>query len=211
MEHFLKISEPVALARPRGARRLEAFSPKLSRRMIFFRRMQMDQWILLEADPAVITFCERPGYVVVEDERRLADFWVRFSGRQELVILDDLEAENLPVATHRDLDDATLPVRTVASAEIAAAQVWIDNWRRMLPYIVANRDLISAALSRAIERFVAHPHRLLDVEREFATGDPVLVRAALFGLLHAGKVNAPELLTQPLSLLTTFLIEGAHP
>ncbi|MFX1670797.1 hypothetical protein PWR63_00550 [Paraburkholderia sp. A2WS-5] len=211
MENFLKIAEPVALARPRGARRLEAFSPKLSRRMIFFRRVQLDQWILLEADPRVITFCERPGYVVVEDERRLADFWVRFSGRQELVILTDVEIENLPVVTHRDLDAATLPVRTVASAEIAAAQVWIENWQRMLPYIVANRDLMSAALSRAIERFLAQPHRLLDVEREFATGDPVLVRATLFRLLHAGKISAPDLRTQPLSLLTTFLIEGAHP
>ncbi|MBB2984768.1 hypothetical protein [Paraburkholderia tropica] len=211
MEHFLKISEPVALARPRGAHRLEVFSPKLSRRMIFFRRAQLDQWILLEADPAVITFCERPGYVVVGDERRLADFWVRFSDRQELVILSDIEAENLPVATHRDLDAAALPVRTVGSAEIAAAQVWIDNWQRMLPYIVANRDLISAPLSRSIERFLAHPRRLLEVEREFATGDPVLVRAALFALLHAGKVNAPDLHTQPLSLLTTFLVEGALP
>jgi hypothetical protein len=210
MEQFLKISEPVALARPRGARRLEAFSPKLSRRMIFFRRAQLDQWILLEADPAVITFCERPGYVVVEDERRLADFWVCFSGHKELVILSDVVAESVSLESRHDLDAATLPVRTVASAEIAAAQVWIDNWQCMLPYIVANRDLISAALSRAIERFLAHPHRPLEVEREFATGDPVLVRATLFRLLHAGKISAPDLRTQPLSLLTTFLVEGAH-
>ncbi|WP_310632457.1 hypothetical protein [Paraburkholderia sp.] len=211
MENHLKISEPVALARPRGAPRLEAFSPKLSRRVIFFRRTLLDQWILLEADPAVITFCERPGYVVVEGVKQLADFWVRFSGREELVILGDIEAENVPAGSRRDLDAAIVPVRTVASAEIAAAQEWIGNWQRMLPYIVANRDLISAPFSRSIERFLAHPHRLLEVEREFATGDPVLVRAALFALLHAGKINAPDLQTQPLSLLTTFLVEGALP
>ncbi|WP_322062773.1 hypothetical protein [Paraburkholderia sp. J63] len=82
MENSLKIPAPIALARPRGARRLEAFSPKLSRRVIFFRRALLDQWILLEANPAVITFCERPGYVVVEGVKRLADFWVGFSGRQ---------------------------------------------------------------------------------------------------------------------------------
>ncbi len=117
----------------------------------------------------------------------------------------------MPDESWHDLDAAALPIREVVPAEIAAARAWIDNWQRMLPYIVANRDLPSAALSRAIERFLAHPHRLLDVEREFATGDPVLVRTALFGLLHAGKVNAPELRTQPLSLLTTFLVEGAQP
>lgn len=110
MENFLKIPEPVALARPRGARRLEAFSPKLSRRVIFFRRALLDQWILLEADPAVITFCERPGYVVVEGVKQLADFWVCFSGRQELVILNDMEDENVPTRARRDLDAVTLPV-----------------------------------------------------------------------------------------------------
>ncbi|BCF94708.1 hypothetical protein [Paraburkholderia sp. PGU16] len=45
---------------------------------------------------------------------------------------------------------------------------------------------------------------MLDIEREFSTGDPVLVRAAVFGLLHNGRVGAPELRTQPLSLLTSF-------
>lgn len=62
-----------------------------------------------------------------------------------------------------------------------------------------------------VERFLAHPHRPIEVEREFATGNPVLVRAALFSLLHAGKVKAPDLHTQLLSPLTTFLVEGALP
>jgi hypothetical protein len=59
-------------------------------------------------------------------------------------------------------------------------------------------------MSEEIERFVRHPQKLGKIEREFSTGDPVLVRAALFCLLHAGRVNAPELRTHPLSLLTHF-------
>jgi len=50
---------------------------------------------------------------------------------------------------------------------------------------------------------------LLAIEREFSTGDPVLVRAALFGLVHSGRVSASELHTQPLSLLTSFEAVGA--
>jgi hypothetical protein len=75
----------------------------------------------------------------------------------------------------------------------------------MLPYVVANQGLIRPTLSEAIVRFVAVPQRLLAIEREFSTGDPVLVRAALFGLLYGGRVGAPELHTQPLSLLTSFV------
>jgi hypothetical protein len=56
---------------------------------------------------------------------------------------------------------------------------------------------------------VTIPHTLLEIEREFAVGDPVLVRAAVFGLLHAGRIDAADLRTEPLSLLTRFAAIGA--
>jgi hypothetical protein len=63
MEDFLHPAKPVALARPRGAHRLEAFSLKLNRRLTLYRRCTLDQWILIEVDAAIRAFCERPGYV----------------------------------------------------------------------------------------------------------------------------------------------------
>jgi hypothetical protein len=82
MEGSLHIAEPIALARPPGAHRFEAFSSKLARRVMFYRRPLLEQWLLLEADPGVVTFCERPGYVLIDGYRRLADFWVRYVDRQ---------------------------------------------------------------------------------------------------------------------------------
>lgn len=63
MEDSLHIAEPVALVRPRGAHRFEAFSPKLKRRLTFYRRCAFDQWVLIESDPAIGHFCERPGFI----------------------------------------------------------------------------------------------------------------------------------------------------
>jgi hypothetical protein len=204
MEDSLRIAEPVALARPRGAHRFEAFSPKLARRMTFYRRCLLEQWVLLEADPMVITFCERPGYVQINGSNRLADFWARYVDRDELVMLDDHPSEGNATKPGRELNVDTFSIRRVAPAELAAARVWIENWQRMLPCLVANGDLVSPTLPHAIARFVKQPQRLLAIEREFSTGDPVLVRTAVFGLLHDGRVSAPELWTQPLSLLTWF-------
>jgi hypothetical protein len=65
MENSLYIPEPVALARPRGGHRLEAFSPKLARRVMFYPRPLLDLWLLLETNPKVIAFFERPGYVMI--------------------------------------------------------------------------------------------------------------------------------------------------
>lgn len=122
MENSLHITEPVALVRPRGAHRFEAFSPKLARRLTLYRRALLEQWFLLEADPAVTTFCERPGYVHVEGLQRLADFWVRYADRQELVILDDSHADEKMPKPHRALDGAALPIRSVSPADLAAAR-----------------------------------------------------------------------------------------
>ena len=209
MEDSLRIAEPVALARPRGARRFEAFSPKLARRLTLYTRPALEQWILLEANPAVVRFCERPGYVQFDGHQRLADFWVRYVDRQELVILNDSRVDDEIMKAPRELDGKALSIRRVAPAELVAARIWIDNWRCMLPCLVANRKLVSPSLLRPIERYLEKPKRLADVEREFSTGDPVLVRAALFSLLHQGRVSAAELHTQPVSLLTSFVTTEA--
>ncbi|MBB5420604.1 hypothetical protein [Paraburkholderia atlantica] len=204
MVDTLHVAEPIALARPRGAHRFEAFSPKLARRVMFYRRASLEQWLLLEANPKVITFCERPGYVLINGDRRLADFWVRYVDRNELVVLSELFWGSDADASRGKLDAGAADLRLVAPAELAAARAWTDNWQRILPYLVANRGLVPTTLSPAIMQFVIEPRRLLDVEREFSSCDPVIVRTALFGLLHTGRVSASSLQTQPLSLLTSF-------
>jgi len=204
MADTLQVTGPVALCRPRGAHRFEAFSPKLARRVMFYRRALLEQWLLLEANPKVITFCERPGYVLINEDRHLADFWVRYVDREELVVLSELISRSKVDASGAGLDACTAEVRFVASAELAAARAWTDNWQRILSYLVANRGLVPAPLSPAIMQFVDEPRRLLDIEREFLTSDPVIVRAALFSLLHSDRVSASALQTQPLSLLTSF-------
>jgi hypothetical protein len=90
MADTLQVTGPVALCRPRGAHRFEAFSPKLARRIMFCRRALLEQWLLLEANPKVITFCERPGYLLINEDRHLVDFWVRYVDREELVVLSEL-------------------------------------------------------------------------------------------------------------------------
>jgi hypothetical protein len=200
VDNFLHIERPMALGRPPGAHRLEVFSLKANRRLTLHRQSTLEQWVLLEADPAVRRFCERPGFIQFDGKCHLADFWVRYVDRQELVILFDssIEMAGKPDAI---LDAAALTVRSVQPAEIATSRVWIENWKRILPCVVATRGLVSPSLHSAIERFVACPQRLLSIEREFSTGDPILVRAAVFGSLHAGRIHAPDLRTHELSLL----------
>ncbi|GAB6852813.1 hypothetical protein JCM10599A_66170 [Paraburkholderia kururiensis] len=156
-------------------------------------------------------FCERPGYIHVAGVARLADFWIEFVDHEELVILSEMLEEPHILDREATLEFTAVPVRHVTAGEIAAARAWIDNWRRMLPCMVASRGLVSPGLLSAIERFVRKPQKLLAVEREFSAGDPTLVRAALYGLVYGGRVVSPDLRTASLSLLTSFVTAGTSP
>ena len=52
-------------------------------------RALLQQWLLLEGEPEVIIFCERPGHVLINGDRHLADFWVRYVEHEELVVLTE--------------------------------------------------------------------------------------------------------------------------
>ena len=199
MDESARFSAPVSIPRPRGSRLIEAFSPKLGRRLRCFGRHAFDQWIRLESDPAVLAFCERPLALDEGDNKRLIDYWVRTRDQEALLIIGD----ERPVPNMTS-GNASLPVRSVPLAELAAARIWIANWERMLPCMIACRSCLSNALMQAVADLVSAPMQLSRIEREFAHNDPALVRAAVFSLLHRGQLQAPKLTTEPLSYLTPF-------
>lgn len=199
MDQSARFSVPLASSRPRGSRLIEAFSPKLGRRLRCFGRHAFDQWIRLEADPKTLTFCERPLAVDQGDDKRIVDFWVRSRDDEALLIIGD----ECPMSQTM-IGTTSLPIRSVPLPELAAARMWIANWERMLPCIVVCRSCLSEALIQAVDQFVSTPMQLSRIERHFAPSDPTLVRGAVFSLLHRGRLQAPQLLTQPLSLLSSF-------
>jgi hypothetical protein len=71
--------------------------------------------------------------------------------------------------------------------------------------VIPNVQRESLPCAPAHERLVASPQSLITIEREFSTGDPSLVRAAVFELLHRGRIQALELHTESLSFLTRFV------
>ncbi|HET9643229.1 MAG TPA: hypothetical protein VFP68_07715 [Burkholderiaceae bacterium] len=186
--------------RPRGARLLEAFSLKLARRICLFDYAAFDLWTTLEADPNVLTLCERPVRLECGSTGRLIDFWVRRRDREELLVLDDGDP---PVLARMD----GVTTRVVTASDLAAQSLWVANWQRMLPVITATRSLVPVRLTNSILNLVRGPVALSRVEHELALADPSLVRGAVFDLIRTGLVQAPTLRTELLSMHT--LLEPA--
>ena len=192
-----RFSTPLDAPRPRGSPLLEGFSPKLCRRVRLFDRATFNQWLRLEADPAVLSLCERPVRLSFSPGSRVVDFWIQRDDGEQLLVVYDGQDELAPTASD-------IPVQRVAAADLAAAAIWIDNWQRMLPTIVSTRAWLSGALAHSVQEYVREPMVLSRLERAFAMGDPPVVRGAVFELLRKGRLIAPSLHSQPLTPLTVF-------
>jgi len=195
MRDSQRFSRPCGLVRPPGSRLLEAYSPKLGRRVQFAARLDFLQWVRLEADPDVTSFCERPTRLGGDDAGPLISFWVQRQRTQEFVLLarHDTPA-NLPA------DHEGVALRCVAQPELTAASVWVGNWLRMLGVISRTSSLLSETFKSSVLAFVDAPTPLSDIERRYSAGDPMLARGAAFELLRTGALAAPSLRTEPLCL-----------
>jgi hypothetical protein len=77
MVDVLRSFEPLTLPCPRGAHRYDVFSLKLGRRLTLYRRSAFEAWLMLEANPAAKTFCERPGFMTIDGRRCVVNLWVK--------------------------------------------------------------------------------------------------------------------------------------
>ena len=136
---------PMSMPRPRGARLLTAFIPKLGRTVRVFDHAGFDQWIRLQADPGVNAFCKHPRHVGSGDEGALIDFWVAGRSNEEMLVLERGQvAAKLPSSVQ------DIPPRLVRAAEQAAAAVWVSNWQRLIPVINVTRGLAPETLVKSV-------------------------------------------------------------
>ena len=188
---------PTIATRPRGARLLTAFSPKLGRTVRAFDHAAFEQWICLEVDPGIVSFCEhlcRPG---AGDDGTLIDFWAACRGHEEMLVVKRGQGSTkLPKSVQN------LPLRLVPAAEQAAAAAWVANWLRMIAVINATRGTAPKNLIKSVLSLVRQPLALSLVEHELSVGDPAVVRGTVFELLRTGQLMAPSLHTPALTLHT---------
>ena len=196
---MLSYEKPIELSRRPWQRRIEVYSPKLKRRLTLFSWAAHDAWLLLEADPAVKVFCERPAYVQ-GGAGRLIDFWVSRGRHAQFWVLWSSESEKavLPKSVQG------VALRVLRRADLMALDRRIHNWSQILPYRVSFARYPNGRLQKDIFNRLEKPHRLERLEAAFHPLDVATVRAALFELLATGKIIAPDLDSRPLGLMTMF-------
>ena len=216
-------STPLPL--PAGAlrRRLEVFSPKLARRISLGSYAAWRCWVALEANPGVLSFCERPARVAGRNSR-LIDFWVQLAGTAcaefwmlwnpsgdaggsdavgDVAAVDDIAAVSLatdgpPKRVHDH------PVRAITPELLSTWEVPVANWAQIIPVLVSFRGYRQPLLEQSIVVLLVRYMPLAAILAHFPEQDPDEVTAALYWLLATGRVLSPDLAIAPLSDASCF-------
>ncbi len=201
MATTVRFQNAVTNSRPYKAHRYDVFGLKIGRMLTIFGQNQLETWLLLEADPTVIGYCERPLFVPDYKPKRLVDFWAGFRDRDELWLIGHKEESN-------DADDeAVSALRTWAGQQAfkvrqinprIANRIFLDNWGTIIRDLSANRRYVDSPLMNAVRDCLECPRPLSAICSLLCDRDPVLVRSATYLLLHTGLIRCLDLDKEPL-------------
>jgi hypothetical protein len=134
------------------------WAPKLGRTVVFNHRAQLHLWVMLEANPDVSKYCERPTWPADCGPRPKVDFWVVRNGQPFWLMLGPEEMEmptldqaNPPTDARTEL--AAPKVMTISTGDLDRHRVWIQNWLSLLPYLSTASDLNLGSLSASVLEF----------------------------------------------------------
>lgn len=208
MTKSMPYTRAVPFSRPAGRRRIEVFSPKIGRRLSLGGYDPYRTWLVIEANPLIVTFCERPTYVD-GPKSPVIDFWVQLRGAPvgEFWMVEGLPRPSSKVGTtpperHSHLHE--LAVRYINRTDLIGWAEPIGNWARIIPYLVSHRRYRDTLLEQQIMAFLNEDESVDAVLAYFGHRDGTTVQAALFQLLAEGRVTSPDLAIAPMDGSTRF-------
>ncbi|MET3190637.1 UNVERIFIED_ORG: hypothetical protein ABIC62_006308 [Burkholderia sp. 1595] len=194
---------PIAIQRSKWIHQFHVWSPKLSRRLVLYSHDAISFWAMIESHASISTFCEYPGYILVDQKPRIADFALNRDGVNEFVVVGAASLAAIGEDAREVLDP--LPVTIVTAEALKPHRQWIDNWLRMLPYVTSNVRFLSHEFLDRVEQRLIASKPLYTIEHEALPADPILTRTAVFDLARRGRLTSPDLPTQELSRHTRFM------
>lgn len=199
----LRFSQAANNSRPFKSHRYDVFGIKVQRNLFLYGELALSGFVALEADPAVIAYCERP--IVIEEikPKRVIDFWVQYSHGEELWFLlrpsenEWLDRDYPPTrAFHSWAESKGLTIRLLPPEIVGVGSLQNRNWGEIVRHLAANlKHLDNRLLERVTDycREVRSAFSIGNIQDAFPNDDPIHVRTAVFRLLHSGSLVAVDL------------------
>ncbi|RAP25923.1 hypothetical protein C2W64_02283 [Brevibacillus laterosporus] len=172
-----------------------------------FSNLEYDHWILIEANPQIITFCEQPKkveWLVVEKLlHSIFDMWIeRKDGSQSFIEIKyqiDLDPQN--PRSERSLRQTHLQRKWCeennydyliqTEKEIRNNPILLDNYKEIIPYIQQNRISHNDLDQHLVMQKIGKDRITIKQLREdFSHFSPSRLKQTLYSLILSGVVEA---------------------
>lgn len=199
-----------------GSNRWVVFSSKLGRTVILYSDLERDHWVLIESDPTIQLFCEQPLRVSVRltagTVATIFDMWIKWRcGREELREVKYKDQVRNSARVSRQLEAqaawaslASFPYSVMTEDVIRANPILLANWKRILSYLGprsrAHLRRETDQVKSVLANFGGLP--IGQLESRLSHLDCILVRTALYKLIHSGQARAIGLDTRKLDGFT---------
>ena len=177
-----------------------AWSSKAGRRVQLIGPTQYDAWLLVEFDPDVAWFCERPPIDIelmpLGGRRRPLDFWVRRrSGKQFGIVLHDAALARDRACPFdllkRSIEASKLKCEIWQASDMRSRLIYVRNLKELQPFVAMDQpadEHLAMALVAHLERVgKASWSELIAL---FASRFEGTVNAEIARLIHAGRITA---------------------
>ncbi len=213
MGKILRFEKAADNHRPFRSHRYEVWSPKIARSLTIFGKTPLNAWLYIESVPEITCFCERPLVVTDSGIRRVVDYWVSFSGKEEMWLLkteseiNKLKKDNkyfeifVKWSRHNNIES-----RFIDPTNVQLDLVAFNNWASVIHSLSANYDIINQnqKLQDIILSLCTPKCSLKSLQSELNNIDPVVIQTTTFYLLHKGYLISSDIYEIPLTLQTEF-------
>lgn len=185
-----------------------AYSPRARRVLKFYSERDYRHWVLREVDPRFVSLCEYPdsGHIAKKQGDKLSftfSLWTRDITGGEMYwhvpkpedFIDDSVQLHEPrywTSVRSWCDQRAIACQYVSPTALEEAAQYIDNWCQALPYVQHAHQHGRRRLEEELLYLIAQgrPVQLMELPAHFPELHETAVLAAVFHLLHQGKLMA---------------------
>lgn len=195
-----------------GNNRWFTFSPKLQRAVRLYSDLEYDNWVLVETNPLVFSFCEQPLRIRTGINGQLIesipDMWIKWRNGQESFVevkySHQLEPEH-PKADARSIlqiqcqrqwcQEAGYNHKVYTEKEIRQNLIYLSNMKRLLPYLLRHLNSVETDNYILLRHIQHEPTRLSQLFSKISLPQvrivEALTRLFLEGLIKANFGEQP--------------------
>ena len=175
-------SEPVLPKGKRFVNRWTSYSPRLNRDVLLYNDLEYDFWSLIETDPLVETFCEKPLKIKQLVDGNIIestfDMWVKYRDGNEVFygvkyasVFDTTDIKKHNSTMHQinaqrlwsEEQGHTYNIRT--DQHIRQNKVFLANMKALIPYLKQHKILIDTDRHLVLKRVSSEPCSITELSR----------------------------------------------